>query len=166
MFRATWYGMFSFDIFLFGELHRHSLHLKQLHLWLCWWLNPEDCRQDYGGKLCCNPNTEHTDYGDGDLYMFDYADADFTLNWSLPIVKNIVWKVTWQNVPQKLIKDILMQNINQLKIAFYHQHSSQKKCHLCFHTIVVIVSMSSPKTFNTVSLTLLGHLKHLLPYDA
>ena len=40
--------------------------------------------------LCCNPYTEHTDDGDDDLHIFDDADADFTVNWSLPIVGNIV----------------------------------------------------------------------------
>ena len=37
-------------------------------------------------RLCCNPYTENTDDGDDDdddLHMFDYADADFTGNWSL-----------------------------------------------------------------------------------
>ena len=40
-----------------------------------------------GSRLCCNPYPEHTDEG---LHMFDDADADFTVNWSLPIVENIV----------------------------------------------------------------------------
>ena len=40
-----------------------------------------------GSRLCCNPYPEHTDEG---LHMFDDAGADFTVNWSLPIVENIV----------------------------------------------------------------------------
>ena len=87
MFWATWFGMFSFDLFLFGELHGHSLHLKQFYLWQCWWWNTEDGRQDSGSRLCCNPYTEHTEQGDDDLQMFDDIDA---VNPSLPVVENTV----------------------------------------------------------------------------
>ena len=45
-----------------------------------------------GNWLCCNPYTENTDGGDDDdLHMFDYADADFTGNWSLWRTSSMIW---------------------------------------------------------------------------
>ena len=45
-----------------------------------------------GNWLCCNPYTENTNDGiDDDLHMFDYADADFTGNWSLWETSSMIW---------------------------------------------------------------------------
>ena len=45
-----------------------------------------------GNWLCCNPYTENTDDDDDDdLHMFDYAEADFTGNWSLWRTSSMIW---------------------------------------------------------------------------
>ena len=135
MFWATWFGMFSFELFQFGELHGHSLHLKQFYLWQCWWLNTEDGRQDSGSRLCCNPYTEHTEHGDDDLQMFDDIDA---VDPSLPVVENTVhglisYQASWYYEGSKgywwssVSKSFLYENLVMLvHSVVWHSKSPEK----------------------------------------
>ena len=173
-----------FDLFLFRELHRHSLQLKQFYLWQCWWLNQEDGRQDSGSRLCCNPCTDHIDDGGDDLQMSDDADA---VNRSLPIVENTVhglisyqaswyYEVSkgywWSSVSQVSFYENLVMLVHsgtwhsKLPDKMYTALNLKKHTvNTMYHRKILSVlsyycghcMMSHPKKINTVSLTLLSN---------
>ena len=70
-----------------------------------------------GNRLCCNPYTENTDDGDDDdLHMFDYADADFTGNWSLWRTLSMIW---YHIKPHDTMKGPKMLAKQCIKILFF-----------------------------------------------
>ena len=73
-----------------------------------------------GNWLCWNSYTENTDDGDDDLHMFDYADADFTGNWSL-------WRRTssmiWYYIkPHNNMKGPKILVKHCIKVFFFHEN--------------------------------------------
>ena len=73
-----------------------------------------------GNWLCCNPYTENTDGGDDDdLHMFDYADADFTGNWSLWRTSSMIWYRIKPHDTMKGPKILVKQCIKSL---FFHEN--------------------------------------------
>ena len=74
-----------------------------------------------GNWLCCNPYTENTDGGDDDdLHMFDYADADFTGNWSLWRTSSMIWYRIKPHDTMKGPKILVKQCIKSL--VFFHEN--------------------------------------------